>query len=63
MTIWSLELPLLIASTKLRLSQWNSVDVLASRGPQTAQLNMMGTNSLAMMETSVHSTEQACWSY
>ena len=33
---------------------------MANRGPQTAQLNIMGTTSFAMIETSVHLGVQAC---
>ena len=38
MTKVSFTVPLLIATTKLWLSHWNSVLFLAKRGPQTAQL-------------------------
>ena len=48
-TISSLEEPLLMASTRLWLSRWNSVCFLDNRGPHTAQLPTVGTSSLAII--------------
>jgi len=42
----TIELSLLMAFTRLRLSHWNSMRVLA----QTAQLNVIGANFLAIIE-------------
>ena len=50
---------LLIASTTLRLSHWKTVVVLVIKGPQTAQLRIMGTSSFAIMLMVVHSSDQA----
>ena len=56
-TMLSFENPFWIASTKLRLSHWNSVWVLVSRGPQTTQLNTIGTSSFAMIDMSAHEAD------
>ena len=54
-----------MASTKSRLSHWNSVCVRASQGAQMAQLSMVGTSSLAIMLTFSHalSADQASCSH
>lgn len=59
MMIGSFEVPLLTASTKLRLSHWISVGDWANKGTQMAQLNMMGTSSLVIVLTAFQSVDQA----
>ena len=54
--------PLLIAATKPSLSQWNATLLRQSSGPQTAQLNTIGTNSFAIMLIVDHSSDHGCCS-
>jgi len=62
-TIVSFKAPLFMASTRLRLSYWNSMHVHANEGPQIAQLNTIGTSSFTIMFTSFHSADQAYCSH
>ena len=54
-TVWSFEEPFLIAATNPVLSHWKSVCFVASLGPHTMQLSMIGANSLAIIPTDSHS--------
>ena len=60
-TISSLEEPLLMASTKLLLSQWNSTLLFENRGPHTAPLKMMGTSPLAIILTEDQPVGHVYW--
>ena len=44
-----------MVATRPRLLHWMSTLVLVSLGPQAAQLSVIGTSSLAMMEILSHS--------
>ena len=63
MTIFCLDEPFAMASTRLWLSHLNSTFCLASDLPHTAQLNTMGASSLAIMSTGTHSGDQGSWNH
>ena len=60
-TMGSFEEPLLIALTRLLLSNWNCSDFLVKKGPQIAQINTIGTNSFTIMSILVHSADHWSW--
>ena len=60
-TIASLGEPLFMVAARPWLSQWNTVLLCLSGGPQTAQLMIMGNSSLAMILMEDHSVGDGSW--